>query len=99
MYKIVVEELEKAGKQTQDRRNSGAVWSGRALAAENCRISALSSADYCLRDRVEVAWGRITWRGNRQEICRLFEAERLDSSSLESLDSRKDYTVLFLGCA
>jgi len=86
MYKIIVGEAEKNGKK------------GRPLAAETCRISALSSADYCLRDRVEVAWGRILWKGNRKEISRLFEAERLNSSALERLDSRKEYTVLFLGC-
>lgn len=87
MYKIVVGETGKNGKR------------GQPLAAENCRISALSSADYCLRNRVDVAFGRITWKGNRKEISRLFEAERLNSTVLESLDSGKEYTVLFLGCA
>ena len=87
MYQIIVGEMGKTGKK------------GRPLAAEKCRISALSSADYCLRDRVDVAWGRIAWRGNRKEISRLFEAERLNSSALEGLDSGKEYRVMFLGCA
>ena len=87
MYKIIVGEMEKTGRKNHP------------LAAENCRISALSSADYCLRDRVDVAFGRIAWKGNRTEISRLFEAERLNSEALERLDNRKEYTVLFLGCA
>lgn len=84
MYRIIVGEMERPERK---------------LAAEKCRISALSSADFCLRDRVDVAWGRIRWKGNRQEIRRLFEAERLDSGVLEHLDSGKDYAVMFLGCA
>lgn len=98
MYKIVVGEISAQRKAKWDIRNTNpySVWEGRALAAENCRISALSSADYCLRDRVEVDWGRIAWKGNRKEICRLFEAERLNDSGLSKLDSRKDYAVLFL---
>lgn len=106
MYKLVVGEISKARKAKWALKNTNpySVWDGDALATEDCRISALSSADYCLRDRVEVDWGRIAWKGNRQEIRRLFEAERLDSKGLEALDSRKDYAVLFLelysaGCA
>ena len=96
MYKIIVEERE---------QNSHApFWQGKPLAAEDCRISALSSADYCLHNRVDVAWGRISWKGNKMEISRLFEAERLNSSALEQLKDHREYTVLFLnpcaaGCA
>ena len=70
---------------------------GKPLAASKCRISALSSADYCLRDRVEVDWGRITWKGTAGEIRRVFEAERLDDSGLKHLDPGRDYAVLFQG--
>ena len=70
---------------------------GKALAASNCRISALSSADYCLRDRVDVDWGRIAWKGTSKEICRVFEAERLDASGLKQLEPGRDYRVLFQG--
>lgn len=70
---------------------------GKPLAASNCRISALSSADYCLRDRVEVDRCRIAWKGTVREICRVFEAERLDVSGLKQLDPGRDYAVLFQG--
>jgi len=106
MYKIIVGEISKTRKQKWDIRNHNpySVWDGKALAASDCRISALSSADYCLRDRVEVDWGSIAWKGNNQEILRLFDAERLDKSGLEGLEQNKDYAVLFqelcwTGCA
>ena len=70
---------------------------GKALAAAKCRISALSSADYCLRDREEVDWGRIAWKGTPREIRRVFEAERLDVSHLLQLEPGRDYRVLFQG--
>jgi len=87
---------ERKRKWDLENRNPYSVWDGKALAAENCRISALSSADYCLRDRVEVDWGRIAWKGNKKEISRLFEAERLNGASIEALDSHKEYAVMFL---
>ena len=98
MYKIVVGEISRARKQKWDMQNHNpySVWEGKALAAENCRISALSSADFCLRDRIEVDWGRIAWKGNKKEILRLFNAERLDKTQVAKLDNRKDYAVLFL---
>lgn len=91
MYQIIVREI-----STGSRHNRN-LWEGRAIAEEPCRISALSSADYCLRSREEVDWGRFSFRGNKQEIRRLFEAERLSAKNLEKLSEHKDYTVLFLG--
>ena len=70
---------------------------GKPLTASKCRISALSSADYCLRDRVEVDRGKIAWKGTAREICRVFEAERLDVSGLKQLDPGRVYGVLFHG--
>ena len=70
---------------------------GKELTAAMCRISALSSADYCLRDRTEVDWGSFAWKGTSGEIRRVFEAERLDLSCLKELEPGKDYTVLFQG--
>lgn len=99
MYKIIVGEISRAGRQKWDipNHNPCSLWNGKTLAASDCRISALSSADYCLRDRVDVDWGSIAWKGNDREIHRLFEAERLDKSGLESLEENKDYAVLFQG--
>lgn len=85
MYQIIVSELE-----------SKHLWS-RVIAQEKCRISALSSADYCLRDREEVEMGRFCFRGNAREIRRLFAAEALDSAALENLREHRDYAVFFLG--
>ena len=70
---------------------------GKPLAASKCRISALSSADYCLRDRKEIAWGSVAWKGTPREIRRVFEAERLDASGLKHLDPGRVYGVLFQG--
>ena len=98
MYKMIVGEIGSMRKHKWDIRNDNpyAVWDGKPFAAEPCRISALSSADYCLRERVDVDWGSVAWKGNAGEIQRLFEAERLDVSRLRDLKPGKDYAVLFL---
>lgn len=98
MYKMIVGEISRMRRDKWDIKsdNPYSVWDGKAFAAENCRISALSSADYCLRDRVDVDWGSVAWKGNAREISRLFEAERLNASGLQNLEQGKDYAVLFL---
>lgn len=98
MYKIVVGQISRGRKRDWERKdpNPYSVWDGDALAAQVCRISALSSADYCLRNRIEVDWGSVAWKGNRREIFRLFEAERLDTAPLEQLKAGKDYAVIFI---
>ena len=84
MYKLIVGEISRERKQNWNIQNDNpyAVWEGKTFAAEQCRISALSSADYCLRDRGDVDWGSVAWTGSDGEIRRLFEAERLESSGL-----------------
>ena len=98
MYKMIVGEIGSMRRNKWDIKNDNpySVWDGKPFAAENCRISALSSADYCLRSRVDVDWGSVAWKGNAKEIERLFEAERLDASGLKDLKPGKDYAVLFL---
>lgn len=98
MYKMIVGEIGSMRKDRWDIKsdNPYSVWDGKPFAAESCRISALSSADYCLRERVDVDWGSVAWKGNAKEIQRLFEAERLDVSGLRDLKPGKDYAVLFL---
>lgn len=98
MYKLIVGEISRERKEKWNTSNDNpyAVWEGKEFASEICRISALSSADYCLRSRVDVDWGSVAWKGNRQEISRLFEAERLDQSGLKGLKEGRDYAVLFL---
>ena len=99
MYKMIVGEIGSTRKEKWDIQNNNpyAVWDGKPFASEVCRISALSSADFCLRNRVDVDWGSVAWKGNAKEIGRLFEAERLDASGLKDLKPEKDYAVLFLG--
>ncbi len=106
MYKIVVGQISKARKQNWGLRNENpySVWDGKALTAQECRISALSSADFCLRNRIEVDWGSVAWKGNRREIQRLFRAEGLNCAPLEQLSLLGDYAVIFIeyswaGCA
>lgn len=99
MYKIIVGQISKARQTDWTLRNENpySVWDGKALAAQVCRISALSSADYCLRSRIDVDWCSVAWKGNKQEISHLFEAEQLDSAELEQLDPCRDYAVIFIG--
>ena len=101
MYKMIVGEISRPRREKWDLKsdNPYSVWDGKAYAAENCRISALSSADYCLRNRLVVDWGSVAWKGTATEIRRLFEAERLNDTGLHSLEEGKDYAVLFLEIA
>ena len=99
MYKMIVGEIGKQRQENWNVKNDNpyAVWEGTPYSEETCRISALSSADYCLRNRVDVDWGSVAWKGTAKEIRRLFEAERLDPAGLKDLHPEKDYAVLFLG--
>lgn len=65
------------------------------LAVETCRISALSSADYCLGSRTELCRGSFAWQGSKQDILRLFQAEQFNLGALEKLEEGKHYSVLF----
>ena len=94
MYQIIVDEI-KEGK-TLAERQTGSRGRGH-LAEEKCRISALSSADFCLGRRQETARGQFQWTGSGKAVRRLFAAERLSEKSLELLDSGKNYLVMFLG--
>ena len=101
MYKMIVGEIGSMRREKWNIRNDNpySVWDGRPFAAEECRISALSSADYCLRNRVDVDWGSVAWKGNAEEIRRVFRAERLNDSGLAALKEGRDYAVLFLELA
>ena len=50
MYRIVVGQISKARKKNWKLRdeNPYSVWDGKPLTAQECSISALSSADFCL---------------------------------------------------
>ncbi len=81
MYKLVVEEPG-TGRGT--------------LAMIPCRISALSSADYCLGRRTETGRGTFLWTASAGSIRRLLEAERLTFPFPEGLEEGKAYTLRFL---
>lgn len=106
MYKLVVGQISPERKKNWSLRdhNPYSVWEGAPISAQVCTISALSSADYCLRSRIDVDWGSVAWKGNRREILRLFEAEGLDTAPLMRLRRWKEYAVIFIefcwaGCA
>lgn len=101
MYKMIVGEISKPRREKWDLKsdNPYSVWDGKAYAAEICRISALSSADYCLHSRLDVDWGSVAWKGSAEQIRRVFRAERLNDSGLAALEEGKDYAVLFLELA
>ena len=98
MYKIVVGSISAARKNNWELVNPNpySVWDGKPLAVCNCRISALSSADYCLRSRIEVDWGTVAWKGRPEEIRRLFVAELLEEELLSGLREGEEYAVIFL---
>ena len=66
---------------------------GRQLLGADCRISALSAADYCLGRREKQ--GIPAWKGHLWQIRRLFQAERL-AGDMSGLKPWKIYTVVFL---
>ena len=101
MYKMIVGEISRRRKDRWDIPcdNPYDIWDGKAYAAETCRISALSSADFCLKDRMDVDWGSVAWKGSAGEIRRVFAAERLNDKGLAALEEGKDYAVLFLESA
>ena len=98
MYKIVVGNISEARKQHWDLVNPNpySVWDGKPLGTRNCRISALSSADYCLGHRIDVDWGAVAWKGRPAEIRRLFDAEGLEGAFLDALMEGEEYAVIFL---
>ena len=101
MYKIIVGHISPARilDWFQKDENPYAVWKGEVLVSEVCNVASWRTADGFLRDRVDVDWGSVAWKANKQELTRLFHTCRWDASGLQSLDDEKDYAVVFIESA
>ena len=101
MYKFVVGEISSARKKNwfANDENPYTVWEGENLVTEMCCVDSWRTADKFLRDHVDVDWGSVAWRANKQELSRLFRTCRWDSSKLQALEDQKDYAVIFIESA
>lgn len=101
MYKIVVGNISSARilDWFQKDENPYAVWEGETLVLQVCNVASWRTADEFLRDHVDVDWGSVAWRANKQELARLFVACRWDTSKLQALENEKDYAVVFIESA
>ena len=101
MYKIVVGDI--SASRLLDWFQKGddpyAVWDGPILISEICTVASWCTADEFLRDHVDVDWGSVAWRANKQEMTRLFRACGWDISQLQALEDKKDYAVVFIESA
>ena len=98
MYKLIVGKIaiERQADWFRNDDDPYAVWEGEALIQQICTIGTLSSADDFLRDRVDVDWGSVAWKANRQELDRFFKAKNIQFSSLHTLEPNIDYAVIFI---
>ena len=98
MYKILIGTISAQRREDWFRKDEDpyGVWEGRALVETICTIGTWTIADEILRDRVDVDWGSIAWKGNLREIGALFRAAKLDISILHVLERESDYAVVFL---
>ena len=101
MYKIVVGEISQKRQENWFccDENPYGVWEGDSLAEQICYINAWCYGDKFLRDRVDVDWGSIAWKGNKAEIVRFFQACNLDSARLENVEENRDFAVIFIESA
>ena len=98
MYKVLVGNISQ--KRREDwfvaDRNPYAVWEGKALAEEVCTGGVWAKADEWLRDRVDIDWGSVAWKANKEELTRFFAACGLEKRKLKGLDPNTQYAVVFL---
>ena len=100
-YKIYVGEISQERKEDWFRKddNPYAVCAGDELVKLYCHGGQWRIADGFLRDHVDVDWGSIAWKGNKEEIKAFFENCKLDLSGLCALENGRDYAVVFIECA
>ena len=98
MYKIIVGNISDARRANwfSKDENPYAVWKGKALVEESCIGSVWVTADEILRDRVDIDWGSIAWKANKDELLRFFHAIKSNTTKLIKLDSATDYAVVFI---
>lgn len=98
MYKIVVGEIspQRRANWFCGEDDPYGVWEGEALAEAACNAGTWRTADELLRDHTDIDWGSIAWRGNKEEITRLFHTCRLNRSGLARLTGGAEYAVVFI---
>lgn len=101
MYKIMVGQISPARilDWFQKDENPYAVWEGEVLVSEVCNVASWRTADKFLRDHIDVDWGSVAWRANKQELTNFFEDCRWDLVQLETLEPDADYAVVFIESA
>ena len=101
MYKIVVGDISKSRLLDwfQKDENPYAVWEGPLLVSAVCNVASWRTADEFLRDHIDVDWGSVAWRADKQELTKLFSTCRWDVSKLQVLEDKKDYAVVFIESA
>ena len=73
-----------------------AVWEGEPLVQVVCTGGVWATADEMLRERVDVDWGSIAWKANREEVTRFFRVCGLRTADLEQLREKEVYAVVFI---
>ena len=101
MYKIVVGRISSSRilNWFQKNENPYGVWEGTTLVWQVCNVATWRTADEFLRDHVDVDWGSVAWRANKQEITRFFETCHWNLTQLEILEPDVDYAVVFIESA
>lgn len=98
MYRLIVGKIsaERQADWFRSDDNPYSVWDGDALIRITCTIGTPVSADEYLRDRVNVDWGSVAWKANKQELTRFFHAQKFNLSALKALAPGTDYAVVFI---
>lgn len=98
MYKLIVGNISPARREDWFRKdeNPYAVWDGIPLGEEICTGGVWMTADEMLRDRVNIDWGSIAWKANKEELLPFFEVCKLNTSLLDGLSESIDYAVVFI---
>ena len=101
MYKIVVGNISSTRLLDwfQKDENPYAVWEGPILVSAECNVASWRTADEFLRDHVDVDWGSVAWRANKQEISTFFDSCRWDLAPLKVLEPNVDYAGVFIESA
>ena len=100
MYKIFVGHISPERKADWFCKNENpfSVWEGDALVTQICYVDTWTVGDRMLRDRVDVDWGSVAWKGTKQELIRFFRECNFNADALKTLDANTEYAVLFLEC-
>ena len=98
MYKLIVGRIsaERQADWFHSDDNPYAVWDGDALIQLICTIGTPSAADEYFRDQVDVDWGSVAWKANKNELTSFFRSRNFNVSALQVLNPGTDYAVVFI---